>query len=85
MPELAIKRLIYPTSDSIFETMEDTTSLSVTSPTRGMIFPVCTDEAADSSVSLRRPMIYTFSAPLRARARAIIRPIPWAWCQNNQV
>jgi hypothetical protein len=31
---------------------------------------------AFSRASLRRPIIYTFFAPLSANARAIMRPIP---------
>jgi hypothetical protein len=58
------------------ETIEERASFEVTSQMRGIMLLVGTDLEAFSRASLRRPIIYTFFAPLSANARAIMRPIP---------
>ncbi len=56
--------------------MDLRSSLQVTSPTMGIMLPWGDSLAVASSISFRRPMMYTLCAPLSARALAIMAPRP---------
>lgn len=74
IPEFATSRLMNPTSLAMVSTAACSDSFDVMSHCSGIRLSCYA--AASSSLSLRRPRMYTLEAPADTRALAIIRPIP---------